>query len=320
MKRLKSLFLGRPPLINFVYTEEQVNEIAQLTELTPGIVTVDDLANADLSEIEVIFTTWGMPKLTAGQLERLPKLKVVLYAAGATDEFAMPLLERGVRISSAWRANAIPVAEFTVAQIILSLKNYFSDTTAYTAPEATRRPRTAPGCYGETVALIGDGTIAHMVQDMLKAYKLNVIMVASLPENRTVSLEEAFSKAYVVSNHLFNHPGTEGMITREHFASMRTGATFINTGRGAQIDEAGLIEVLKSRPDLTALLDVTAPEPPVADSPLFTLPNAHLSTHIAGSIGDEVHRLADYAIEEYKRFATDESLAHEVTAEYLQRH
>lgn len=70
---------------------------------------------------------------------------------------------------------------------------------------------------------------------------------------------------------------------------MRQGATFINTGRGAQVDEAGLIEVFKRRPDLTALLDITCPEPPEDGSELYTLPNIHLSSHIAGSKNDEVH-------------------------------
>ncbi|MBP5233866.1 MAG: hydroxyacid dehydrogenase, partial [Planctomycetes bacterium] len=69
--------------------------------------------------------------------------------------------------------------------------------------------------------------------------------------------------------------------------------------------------------DLTALLDVTDPEPPMEGSPLYTLPNVHLSAHIAGSLNDEVHRMADYAIADYKRFADGEPLEHEVTEEML---
>ena len=84
-----------------------------------------------------------------------------------------------------------------------------------------------------------------------------------------------------------------------------------------QLKAAGLIEVFKQRPDLTALLDLTWPEPPEDGSELYTLPNIHLSSHIAGSKNDEVHRMADYMIEEYKRFADGKPLMHEVTEKIL---
>ena len=75
---------------------------------------------------------------------------------------------------------------------------------------------------------------------------------------------------------------------------MRSDATFINTGRGAQVIERDLIAVLADWPGLTAFLDVTWPEPPEKESPLYALPNVSLSSHIAGSINDEVVRMADY--------------------------
>ena len=98
---------------------------------------------------------------------------------------------------------------------------------------------------------------------------------------------------------------------------MRYGATFINTGRGAQVNEADMIAVLKERPDLTALLDVTYPEPPEPGSELYTLPNVKLSGHIAGSINNEVHRMSEYMIDEFKRFISGGELRYEVKEEML---
>ena len=147
-----------------------------------------------------------------------------------------------------------------------------------------------------------------------------MIVIPSRAERRTISLEEAFSKAYVISNHLPNRDDNIGVINRTHFESMRHGATFINTGRGAQVNEADMIDVLKARPDLTALLDVTFPEPPAEGSELYTLPNVKLSSHIAGSLNDEVHRMADYVIGDYLHFAAGEPLEHEVTEEMLMTH
>lgn len=313
MKKLKAVFVcAKKETVDYVYSEAQRKQIAEVTDLMPEIVNAGNFDSMDLKDVEVIFSTWGMMCFTDEQLDRMPNLKAVFYGAGATDYFARPLLARGIKVISAWKANAIPVAEFVLAQIILSMKNYFSNN--WTNKFA------GPGCYGETVALIGAGAISSKLQEMLKVLNLNVLVIPSRPERRTISLEEAFRTAYVVSNHLPNREDNQKVLTRELFASMRQGATFINTGRGAQVDEAGLIEVLKARPDLTALLDVTFPEPPEAGSELYTLPNVRLTTHIAGSLNDEVHRMADYVIGDYLHFAAGEPLEHEVTEEMLMTH
>ena len=313
MKKFKAVFVcAKKETVDYVYSEAQRKQIAEVTDLMPEIVNAGNFDSVDLKDVEVIFSTWGMMCFTDEQLDRMPNLKAVFYGAGATDYFARPLLARGIKVISAWKANAIPVAEFVLAQIILSMKNYFSNNW--------NNKFAGPGCYGETVALIGAGAISSKLQEMLKVLNLNVLVIPSRPERRTVSLEEAFRTAYVVSNHLPNREDNQKVLTRELFASMRQGATFINTGRGAQVDEAGLIEVLKARPDLTALLDVTFPEPPEAGSELYTLPNVRLTSHIAGSLNDEVHRMADYVIGDYLHFAAGEPLEHEVTEEMLMTH
>lgn len=230
-----------------------------------------------------------------------------------------PLFAHNVKVLSAWQANAIPVAEFCVAQIILALKGYFANTRMIHSPADWSREKAyvGPGLYGETVALIGAGAISTCVQEMLKAFNVNVIVVPSRPERRTVSLEEVFQKAFVVSNHLPNRDDNIGVLNGKLFSSMRHGAVFINTGRGAQVNEAELIEVLEKRPDLTALLDVTHPEPPAEGSKLYTLPNVQQSSHIAGSVNDEVHRMADYMLDEFRRYIADEPLKYQVVESML---
>ena len=83
------------------------------------------------------------------------------------------------------------------------------------------------------------------------------------------------------------------------------------------MSEAGLIETLKNRPDLTALLDVTYPDPPDADSELWKLPNVWISPHIGGSVGDEVVRMADCMIEEFQAWETGKPLRYRITKEVL---
>jgi|TARA_B100000959_G_scaffold274988_1_gene327640 phosphoglycerate dehydrogenase-like enzyme len=107
------------------------------------------------------------------------------------------------------------------------------------------------------------------------------------------------------------------VLTAAHFEAMRDGAIFINTGRGAQIVEPDLIRVLGARPDFTAPLDVTSPEPPPGDSTLWVLPNVVISPHVGGTIGDEVVRVADCVIEEFEKWTDECPLQYEVTAEVL---
>ncbi len=313
MKKYKAMYVcAHPQTISSVYSEAQRQKLAEITDMKEEIVNADNFDSFDLTDREVIFSTWGMMNFSDEQLAKLPNLKAVFYGAGATDNFARPLLKNNIKLVSAWKANAIPVAEFTVAQILLSMKNYFSNTW--------QNRFAGPGCYGETVALIGAGAISQKVQELLKNFNLNVIVVPSRPERRTVSLEEVFKTAYVISNHLPNRDDNKNVITKEMFESMRQGATFINTGRGPQVDEAGMIEVMKKRPDLTALLDVLVQEPPAEDSELYKVPNIHLSSHIAGSLNDELHRMADFVIDDYIRFANGEALQNEVTEEILITH
>ncbi|XHR27871.1 MAG: hydroxyacid dehydrogenase [Chthoniobacteraceae bacterium] len=329
-KKFKTAFFGRNKVINEVYAQGRRAQIAELTDLYPHVV---DLANFQehaphLRDLEAIFTTWFMPSLQPEQLDLLPSLKAVFYAAGTVKPFALPFLERGITVVSAWQANAIPVAEFTSAQIVLSMKGYFRNAREYTGPAYWNAGGfQGPGNYGGTVALLGAGAIGRKVIEYLKPYHLRIVAFDPfLGEARAaelgiakVSLEEAFEQGCVVSNHLANIPETRKMLHGGLFAKMRRDATFINTGRGATVDEPGLIEVLRARPDLTALLDVTWPEPPAEDSPFFTLPNVQTTTHIAGSANDETVRLADYCLEEFEAWACGRPLRYAVSLEMLKR-
>lgn len=131
-------------------------------------------------------------------------------------------------------------------------------------------------------------------------------------------LEQIFSECDVVIHHLANNPQTRGMLSGKLFSSMKPYATFINTGRGAQVSENDLISTLKERPDLTAVLDVTEPEPPLSDNNLYKLENCILTPHIAGSSGMEVHRMAEYMLAEFEAFVQNKPCRFEVTAKMLE--
>jgi phosphoglycerate dehydrogenase-like enzyme len=176
------------------------------------------------------------------------------------------------------------------------------------------------------VGLIGLGAIGTTVAEMLKSYNFNVCAYdpfASEEKCRalnvtSVSLEELFSTCQTISNHLPNLPATQRMLTYEHFSRMRPGTTFINTGRGAQVDDEGLVRALQEDPTRMALIDVTLPEILPDDHIFYQLPNVLLTPHIAGSLNDEVHRMAQYMIDEYVRVTAGEAPLYEVSWKMLE--
>lgn len=279
---------------------------------------------------EYVFSTWGMPTFTEEEIKRcLPSLKAVFYGAGTVQAFARPFLNCGVKVFSAWAANAVPVAEYTVAQIILANKGFFSSSRIAKTGDrkaASQCFHSYPGNYEVKIGIIGAGMIGKLVIKMLKNYNLEVLVFDPfLPDDkakelgvRKVDLEAIFKECQVVSNHLANNEQTKGMLDGKLFESMLPLATFINTGRGAQVVEADLIKVLKERPDITALLDVTSPEPPESDSEFYTLPNCILTPHIAGSAGNEVRRMGEYMKTEYANYASGKPCQYEVTLKMLE--
>lgn len=330
---MKAIFLcEKPEHVQSVFHRENKDAIKKIVELAEAVYSKRDLLDAPerFADVEIVFSTWGMPKMTQEEIRRcLPKLKCVFYGAGSVQAFARPFLACGVKVFSAWAANAVPVAEMSVAQIILANKGYFISNRLYhtqgrnVAHAAFQKCR---GNYGQTVGIIGAGMIGRLVIQMLKSYHLRVMVFDPfLPDDQAVSLgvekcdlPTLFENAFVVTNHLANNPQTKGMLHYGLFSRMQENAVFINTGRGAQLVEADLVRVLRERPDLTALLDVTDPEPPVEGHPFYTLPNCLLTPHIAGSAGDEVARMGLYMIQQCQAYLAGAPCQYEVTEKMLE--
>lgn len=330
---MRAIFLcEKTDKIFSVYDPKTVSELKLPTGIEEQIYAKADILRepSRFSDVEFIFSTWGMPEFTKEEIKScFPSLKCVFYGAGTVQKFARPFLECGVKVFSAWAANAVPVAELTVAQIILANKGYFvSNRTYHTQGNREARDvfNKCRGNYGETVGIIGAGMIGKLVIKMLKQYNLKVIVFDPFLSDEKADelgvekceLTELFERAFIVSNHLANNEQTKKMLCYDHFRRMRENAVFINTGRGAQVVEDDLVRALTERPDLTALLDVTNPEPPADDHPFYTLPNCLLTPHIAGSAGDEVARMGEYMLDEYRAFLNGESCKYEVSMKMLE--
>lgn len=332
---MKSLFLAQSaPTVYRVFAPDTIGALEREFGLCKDHVYTKEeiLENPEIgADVDYLFSTWSCPLLSAEQIHTcFPRLKAMFYAAGSVQGIARQYLANGAKIFSAWAANGVPVAETTVAQIVLANKGFFM-AARYCSRSLDMRGKAVSyvtgtrGNYGARVGIIGVGMIGTMVCERLKQYKLEVVAYDPFcsPEKaeklgiRLVSLEELFSTCDVISNHLANNAQTKGMLTYDLFSRMKPYAVFLNTGRGAQLVEEDLVRALREKPGACAVLDVTDPEPPVADSPFYGMDNVILTPHLAGSQSDEVHRMAEYMLEEARRLEAGEPLRYSVTEEML---
>lgn len=329
----KALFVGWDRAVADVYSNDTVAKLKDLLEFeTDHVISEHELDeySTELKRADYLFSTWGMMCLSAEQIkEYIPNVKAVFYAAGTVQKFARPFLEQGIQVYSAWAANAVPVAEYTFAQIMLGSKGYFHKLHRQQSGSSwdNRDSGYFNGNYGLTVGIIGAGMIGKQVISRLKSLDRCRIMVFDpfLPDETAdvlgvekTDLKTIFSTCSVISNHLADNEQTRNMLNREHFSLMKPGSVFINTGRGAQVVEDDLIEALEKVPTRVALLDVTMPEPPEADSKLYTLENVFLTPHIAGSQGAEVHRMAEYMYEECRLLENNQPTHYSVSLKMLE--
>ena len=330
---MKSIFLSNSVVcFNQVYSPAILETLKAEANTDCKLYSYDDVITSpnDFKDVEYIFSTWGMPALSENEIKTIfPSLKCVFYSAGSVQSFARPFLNCGVKVFSAWAANAVPVAEYTVGQIILANTSFFVSSRMYKSNgrlKATEKFNEFPGNYGNKTGIIGAGMIGKLVIKLLKNYNLDVLVFDPfLPDEKAdelgitkTTLEQIFSECTVISNHLADNEQTKGMLNYSLFSRVCKNATFLNTGRGAQVVEEDLIRVLKERPDFTAILDVTYPEPPVDGSELYTLDNCILTPHIAGSSGYECYRLAEYMLEEFRLYTKNLPTNYDVTTKMLE--
>ena len=314
-----------------VYTPEVLKKLGEYGELSGKINRKNLRENAEfLKDCEIAFSTWGMPKFTKEEIkEYMPKLKAVFYSAGTVQYFARPFLESGVKVYSAFAANAVPVAEYTFAQITLAAKGYFQSAKCYRSLplRAHSIANSSTGNFGCKVGLVGLGAIGQMVAKRLMELDVEVYAYDPFVAEekaaelgvKLISLEELFGECDVISNHLANKPELENVFNYKLFKRMKKHSTFINTGRGAQVAEYSLALSLLLHPSRTFVADVIKREYFPYINPLFWCPNAILTPHIAGSTGKEPQRMAYYMMEEMEKLLSGEGTKYEVTLEFLER-
>lgn len=287
----------------------------------------DDPAIASLlPDLTAVITGWGAPRVTPQLCDAAPGLRLVAHAAGTVRSVFDPACyARGVGVTTAAEANSWPVAQWTLAMIILAGKQVWPRSRWFAEQHAAPSSAIGPtriGNHGLTVGIIGASRIGRLVLPLLRPHGYRVLLADPTvgPDEardlgaELVELPALMAGSDVVSLHAPILPSTIGMITTELIASMRDGATFINSARGVLVDHDGLREHCATG-RIQAVLDVTDPEPLPADDPLWRMPTVWLTPHVAGSQGRELALLGESAVAEIEALAAGRPPIHPVTAQ-----
>lgn len=302
---------------------ERLDAVADVLDRAPLGGADDDRADALLAEADVLLSSWFCPRLDEALLARAPRLGLVAHAAGTVKDHITPaVFDRGIRVTSAAAANAVPVAEYTLAAILLANKRAFWASQEWHAHGEPPNIGHRPGNVGRTVGIVSASHVGRLVMEHLRSFDLRVLLfdpfvdddaARALGAEKVHDLTELCARSDVVSVHAPLLPETEGLIGAEQLAAMADRSTIINTARGRIVEREALErELVSGRID--AVIDTSDPEPLPPDSPLRGCTNVFVTPHIAGSMGAEVQRLATYAIAEIERFARGEPLRYEVRA------
>lgn len=314
-----------------VFDRAALTSLQRVCDLAEG-PALDDFhtprARTVLADVTLLVTGWGCPPLDEEMLAAAPALRAVVHSAGSVrGHITAACWDRGIEVTSAATANALPVAEYTVAMILLAGKRVLERARGYRTGrhlDDALTPSTEVGNYQRTVGVLSASLVGRRVIELLRPHDLTVLLYdpyvtaeeAELLGVRTVGLRELFSRSDVVTVHAPLLPTTRGLVGGELLRSMRQDATLINTSRGAVIDQSALSDAVRAG-RVRAVLDVTDPEPPSPSDPLWDCDNVLLTPHLAGSQGNELRRLAELTVGEVSRFAAGTRFAHALRRERL---
>ncbi|PSL37615.1 phosphoglycerate dehydrogenase-like enzyme [Labedella gwakjiensis] len=282
-----------------------------------------------LAEIEVLVTGWGAPPIDQDVLDAAPALRAVFHTGGSVKSLmTQAAWDRGIVVTSAAEANAIPVAEFALATILLEGKRarqYARGLREHRDGDDSWRRHVPPAVnYRGTVGLVGFSRVGRRVAELLRPFDLRVLVFDPVVDPgavaasgaTSVDLETLARRSDIVSLHAPELPETRGIVGRRFLSLLADDSVLINTARGGLVDQDALVaECASGR--LRAVLDVTEPEPLPADHPFYTLPTVELTPHIAGSMHAETHRMTESALGEIDRYVRGLPLRHAIDGRAL---
>ncbi|WP_019935321.1 D-2-hydroxyacid dehydrogenase [Oceanimonas smirnovii] len=277
-------------------------------DTTPEQV-IERLQHADVAIVNKVH-------ISADVIARLPSLKLVALAATGSDNIDLNACRNaGIAVCNIRNYSESAVPEHALSLMMALSRNLYAYRQSV---EHGRWQQSGQFCYfdysvrdlkGQTLGLIGYGTIARDLERLAKALGMKVIVAARKGQpagHGRLPFEQVIETADVISLHCPLNKDTHHVISEREFAMMKPDALLINVGRGGLVDEEALLNALREQRIGGAGFDVVSAEPPPADHPLMQAlqyPNFILTPHIAWASHDSMQRLADQLIDNIEAFA-----------------
>ncbi|MEO6060537.1 MAG: hydroxyacid dehydrogenase [Thermoflexales bacterium] len=254
-----------------------------------------------LADCDAIIVGGG--KYDGAVMARCPKLKVISRLGVGYDNIKVEdATARGILVCYAPEAPTVSTAEHAVT-LMLAVAKHLRALDGHTRAgtlEQFSPARDSLELSGRTLGLVGAGRIGSRVARVALAMDMRVIVfdpyltparASELGVTRAPTLRALLGEADIVSIHVPVTPETRSLMNADRFAQMKHGAIFINTARGALVDESALAAALASGHLGGAGLDVFQVEPPAPTHPLLRFENVIVTPHIASATGAGVGRL-----------------------------
>ena len=259
--------------------------------------------------------------VTAEVIAAAPRLRLVQKIGVGVNTIDLEAARnRGIAVCNMPGTNTQAVVEMTLLLMLGALRRVSQLDAATRAGRGWELPADLQDHYGEvsgrTVGLVGYGAVPSWLAPVLRALGARVLF-ASRGEKPDAAgerrpLGDLLAESDVVSLHVPLTPETESLIDAEAIARMKPGAVLVNTARGALIDEAALVDALRTGRIGAAGLDVFAAEPTPAGSALLALDNVVCTPHLAWLTRETLERSLAVAVENCRRLAAGRDLLHRV--------
>jgi len=222
------------------------------------------------------------------------------YTTFASDDIRAQLIARGIPLTNSSLVYDEPCAQHALAFMLAEARQLPGSIRDQATTHAWNTPPTRAASFllkGQTVLLVGYGAIAKRLAELLAPFGLHLVGFRRRPrgdepiEVRPMAeLAEWLPRADWVIDILPAANDTAGFFDQPKFVAMKPGASFMNIGRGATVDQTALLAALRSHLR-SAYLDVTSPEPLPLEHPLWSAPSCFITPHVAGGHEDECDRL-----------------------------
>jgi D-3-phosphoglycerate dehydrogenase/(S)-sulfolactate dehydrogenase len=255
-------------------------------------------------------------KVTADVIAAAPKLKVIARAGVGLDNIDIKAADAtGVVVVAGLGANAVSVGELTLGLALSLLRNIPGHDQVTREGNWIRTP--GRELSGLTWGLLGCGATGLATAKLLQGFECKMIGFDPYARNLSgielKSFEEVLKESDVISIHMPSTPETNGSINSTTLKLMKPDAVLVNVGRGEVINEADLIEALKSKVIAGAALDVRAQEPPVKGE-MEQITNLILTPHVAGITKESQLRINEILVSNIMKVLNNEVATHAVGA------